>query len=133
MDGNSKNWSEMTDEELKANFTVPTPELSTTPPRPGRANKPRSRTQFVQFPIEWILRLVQIDANRCTYRLALYLLHEAWRSRSKRVKVTNVGLKEWGVSRHRKRHALDQLKQMNLVSEEHRDRKSPIAILHFPN
>jgi hypothetical protein len=83
------------------------------------------------FPVEWQYQLARVKADGCTYRVALYLLWEAWRSQSNRVKLTNVGLKEHGVSRWSKQHALDQLAEAGLISTERRPWKSPVVAVKF--
>jgi hypothetical protein len=65
------------------------------------------------------------------YRVALYLLEEVWRSQSKRVKLANAGLKELNVGRRGKRHALDQLGKLGLISSERQPRKSPVVTVKF--
>jgi hypothetical protein len=68
-----------------------------------------------------------VDAAKCTYRVALYLLHESWRSQSNFVKLANVGLKGLGVGREGKRHALPQLEEAGLILVERKHRKSPMV------
>ena len=81
--------------------------------------------------MEWHFQLARIDADKCTYRVALYLLHEAWRSQNKRVKLANIALKELRVGRWGKRHALEQLGSVGLISTERRARKSPVVTVKF--
>jgi hypothetical protein len=102
-----------------------------TPKKPRGRARARSRSRFIMFPEEWRYQLARVDANKCTYRLALYLLWEVWRSQSNRVKLANVGLKELGVGRWGKRHALDQLAKTGLISTERQPRKSPIVMVRF--
>jgi hypothetical protein len=135
----NKHWSEMTNEELKGNFTVelteaqkavlqPKEKRETAPTKPPRPTSQHIlKTNFVRFPMAWARQLVTIDAGKCTYQVALYLLHEVWRTKSNFVKVTNVGLKQWGVGRKGKQHALDQLRDQGLISVENRGRKSPVV------
>jgi hypothetical protein len=93
----------------------------------------RSKVQFIMFPVEWQFRLARVDADKCTYRIALHLLHEAWRSQNAHLKLANVGLKGLGVGREGKRHALDQLEEAGLVSVERMNRKSPVVKVKFIN
>jgi hypothetical protein len=93
----------------------------------------RSTIKFIMFPVEWQLQLARVDADKCTYRVALYLLQESWRSQNKFVKLANVGLKGWGVGREGKRHALEQLEEAGLVLVERKDRKSPVVKVKFIN
>ena len=135
----NKHWNEMTNKELRDNFTVelteaqkaslqPKEKRETAPTRPPRpTSRHISKTRFVRFPMVWARQMVTIDAGKCTYQVALYLLHEVWRTKINFVKMTNVGLKQWGVGRKGKQHALDQLRDLGLISVEHRGRKSPVV------
>ena len=96
-----------------------------------RKLRTRSKSKFIMFPVEWQFQLARVRADGCTYRVALYLLWEAWRSQSNRVKLTNVGMKEHGVSRWNKHRALKQLVEAGLISVEQRTRKSPSVTVKF--
>ena len=63
-------------------------------PSPKSKSTVRRQNKFVIFPDEWEFQMLRIDADKCAYRLALYLLREAWRSGREHVKVTNVGMTE---------------------------------------
>jgi hypothetical protein len=89
------------------------------------------RSKFIMFPVEWQFQLARMKADGCAYRIALYVLWEAWRSQSNRVKLANVGLKERGVGRWGKRHALEQLGSAGLISIERQPRKSPVVTVKF--
>jgi hypothetical protein len=91
----------------------------------------RTKSRFIKFPKEWQYQLGRADADKCAYRVALYLLEEVWRSQSKRVKLANAGLKELNVGRRGKRHALDQLGKLGLISSERQPRKSPVVTVKF--
>jgi hypothetical protein len=128
---------DMTEEELKACFTV-TEEgkqenesaahtQSARPVRGKVAGKLRAKGKFIMFPVEWESQLARVDADKCAYRVALYLLHEVWRSGRDHVKLANVGLKKLGIGRKGKRHALEQLEMADLIRVEREDRKSPVA------
>jgi hypothetical protein len=97
----------------------------------SKKSRARTRSRFIMFPVEWRCQLKRVDADKCTYRVALHLLEESWRSQSKRVKLANVGLKELGVGRRGKRHALDQLGKAGLISAERQPRRSPIVTVKF--
>jgi hypothetical protein len=134
-------------EELKA-YSAEIAKMQETPPAaatakfgrqdvmsksPKKAPRVRSKGQFIMFPVEWQFQLARVDADKCTYRVALYLLHEAWRSQNRHVKLANVGLRGLGVGREGKRHALEQLEEAGLVSIERKDRKSPVVKVKFIN
>jgi ribosomal protein L20 len=101
----------------------------------GAASKPkakrRRRDKFVQVPGLWIEQLCAIRAHGSTYRVAMHLLHEAWRTDSRVVKLTNVALAEVGVGRKGKALALSQLRRAGLVAVEQRPRRSPIVTVRF--
>jgi hypothetical protein len=97
----------------------------------SRKSRARSKSRFIMFPMEWQYQLVRVKAGCCTYRVALYLLWEAWRSQSNQVKLANMGLKEWGVGRRGKRLALNQLGRAGLISTERQPRKSPVVTIKF--
>jgi hypothetical protein len=89
------------------------------------------RSKFIIFPVKWQYQLARVDADKCTYRVALYLLWEAWRSQSKRLKLPNVGLKELGVGIKGKYHALSQLAEAGLITIEQKPKKSPTVTVKF--
>jgi hypothetical protein len=97
----------------------------------SRKSRARSKSRFIMFPMEWQYQLMRVKAGCCTYRVALYLLWEAWRSQSNQVKLANMGLKEWGVGRRGKRLALNQLGRAGLISTERQPRKSPVVTIKF--
>jgi hypothetical protein len=80
---------------------------------------------FTVVPEMWSLRLAEIRADGCTYRLALYLLQRArW---EQHVTLSNQAMHKIGVGREGKRNALCQLREAGLVAVEERPRKSPIV------
>jgi hypothetical protein len=91
----------------------------------------RSKSRFTIFPDEWDYQLARVEANGCTYRVAIDLLREVWRSQSNRMKLPNVALKQRNVSRWSKQRALDQLEEAGLISIERHARKSPIVVVKF--
>jgi hypothetical protein len=144
----SKNPGDMTAEELKEYFSSPELRETITSAQETAARVkfghqgargkspnrgPTDKLKFIMFPVEWQFQLARVDADKCTYRVALYLLHESWRSKNKYVKLANVGLKRLGVGREGKGHALEQLEEAGLVSVERKDRKSPVVTVKFIN
>jgi hypothetical protein len=105
--------------------------------RPAAETKPaskrasRSRSKFTKFPEEWRDQLARMGADGTTYRVALYLLYEVWRSGSDRVKLANVGLKAQGVSRWGKNRALHRLARAGLISTERASGKSPVVTVKY--
>jgi hypothetical protein len=92
---------------------------------------PSTRSRFIKFPLEWAIQLAYVKADGGTYRVALYLLQEVWRSGSNRVKLANDALQKQGVSRWMKYRALAVLCSRGLVSTERAGRRSPIVIVKF--
>ena len=90
-----------------------------------------SRGKFIKFPVEWAIQLAYVEADGGTYRVALHLLQEVWRSGSNRVKLANGALKKQGVSRWTKYRALAVLGSRGLISTDRDGRRSPIIIVKF--
>jgi len=83
------------------------------------------RRKFTMVPDMWYVRLAEIHANECAYRVALYLLKEArW---SPYVTASSAALLKLGVGRKGKRSALQQLREAGLIAVEERPNKNPIA------
>lgn len=104
-------------------------------PQPA-AKSPRPRRQpykrkFVQMPWIWLDALASVNAPGSAYRLAAYLLYEAWRRDSDRIKLANVSLGERGVTRFSKYRALPYLRKAGLIAMDGRPKRSPIVTLHF--
>jgi hypothetical protein len=93
--------------------------------------KPKPRRQFVQVPQIWVEQLCAIRAHGSTYRVALHLLHEAWRTNSTDVKLTNAALTKIGVGREGKISALRELRKAGLVAVEWRPNRNPIVTVRF--
>jgi hypothetical protein len=101
----------------------------TAAPKP----KPKRRQQgkFVMVPVLWCEQLVSIGARDATYRVALHLLFEAWRTGNRTVKLTNVALSKVGVGREGKRRALSQLRKAGLIAVEQRPGRNPLITVRF--
>ena len=103
-------------------------ETGASKPKPKRH---RQRGKFVQFPELWRQQLCRIRAHGSTYRVAMHLLHEAWWTGNRVVKLTNVSLAEVGVGREGKAIALRELRETGLISVEQRPRRNPIVTVRF--
>jgi hypothetical protein len=98
--------------------------------RPAKTNKWRRR--YVQFPWTWIERL-QSATRISTYRLALLLVYEHWRTGGEPIVLTNALAMAEGVSQRSKWNVLAELEGLGLVRVERRSRKSPrLRLLHLP-
>jgi hypothetical protein len=94
--------------------------------KPGKGKKWRRR--YVQFPWAWVERL-QAAKRISTYRLALLLVYESWRSGGKPIVLSNVLSTAEGLSRRSKWRALAELKALGLVEIERQRRRSPRVVL----
>jgi hypothetical protein len=101
------------------------------PSGPPSKKQSSSKAPFVKLPVIWEEALAGARASGSTYRVALLLLHMAWKSGTCVVKLTNVGLAKKGVGRKGKAGALLVLRKVGLVSVEERPRKSPIVTLRL--
>jgi hypothetical protein len=101
----------------------------------GQRRPPKTRKwrrQYVQFPWPWIERL-QAAKRVSTYRLALALVYENWRTGGRAIVLTNALAMAEGVSKRTKWNALIELERLGLVRVERRSRKSPrLHLLHLP-
>jgi hypothetical protein len=90
-----------------------------------RKPKPKKwRRHYVRFPWEWAERMKAVNRG-CTYRLALLLVYEHWRTGGRSIMLSTAGLEQEGLSRRSKWRALLELEQLGLVRVERRPRKSP--------
>jgi hypothetical protein len=85
---------------------------------------------FVSVPWVWADQLKTCD-RAATFKLALLLLYEHWRSNGSRVRLTNALAATMDILPEAKRRALADLERRGLVSVERRSRKTPlVTILH---
>jgi len=91
----------------------------------------RSRVPFVKFPTLWAEQLAAIRAHGSTYRVALLLLGQAWRTDNKVVKLTNTTLTGVGVGRKGKAIALKELRRAGLVAIEQQPNRNPLVKVRF--
>jgi len=86
---------------------------------------------FVKVPMLWVQCLVENRGGVNAYRVAHYVLHEAWRTNARQIKLTNTALAANGVDRKGKATALRQLRKAGLISVEERPNRSPIVTVRF--
>ena len=84
----------------------------------------KRRQQFVMVPWIWIERLAKTSSAN-TYRVALHLLHQHWKSSSQPFLLPNGMLAMEGVTRFAKWRALAELERLGLISVEKRPDRSP--------
>jgi hypothetical protein len=94
--------------------------------KPGRPKK--WRRHYIQFPWAWAERL-QAAKRISTYRLALLLVYEHWRTGGRPIVLSNALVMAEGVSRRTKWNALVELERLGLVRVQRRPRKSPRLLL----
>jgi hypothetical protein len=82
------------------------------------------RRHYVQVPWGWVERL-QSSRRVSTYRLALLLLYEFWRTGRRSVVLSNVLTLDVGLSPRSKSNALAELERLGLIQVERAHRKSP--------
>jgi hypothetical protein len=101
----------------------------------GAAPKPKQNRQhrgkFVRVPVLWFEQLSSIAAYGVTCRVALHLLHEAWRTDSRTVKLTNAALRKIGIGRQGKARALAQLRKAGLIAVEQQQGRNPVVTVRF--
>jgi hypothetical protein len=91
----------------------------------------RWRRQYVQFPWTWVERL-QAARRISTYRLALVLVYEHWRTGGRPIVLSNMLAKAEGLSPRSKWNALAELEALGLVQVERRPSRSPrLALQHL--
>ena len=95
------------------------------------ARRKKWRRQFVHVPWQWVERLR--GAKRIsTYRLALVLLYEHWRSGGRPIALSNVGMQPEGLTPRSKWNALSELRTLDLITVKAQSGKSPrIALRHL--
>ena len=101
-----------------------TPEIQARA-RGGVASRWR-RQQFVKVPLTWVERLKHAR-HKATYCVALYVLHQHWRTSGKPVTVSNKSL---GLPRRSKWRGIRELERLGLIRAETHLRKSPVITLH---
>jgi hypothetical protein len=90
-------------------------------------NSPGSRS-FVKVPSNWVERLREARYV-ATYRVALHLLHQNWKSHGRPLTLSNAVLEREGVTRRAKWRALRELEALCLIMVERRPRQSPRVVL----
>jgi len=99
--------------------------------QPRQSHVKRKRTCFVGVPCAW-WHLLGRAKHIVSYRVALHLLDQGWRSGEPVVPLSNCSLKGEGVSRSGKNRALKELQDLGLIQVERQRRKSPsVRLLHL--
>jgi hypothetical protein len=104
------------------------PADSTFVSKAAGSRKAKWQRKFVRVPWGWVDRLKTTNRGS-TYRLALLLIYEYWRTGGRPIQLSNAMLAGDGVTRKSKWRALRELEQLELVKIERRPRKSPVVTL----
>lgn len=96
--------------------------------QPARKRRKKWRRQYVQFPWAWIDRL-QTAKRVSTYRLALLLVYEHWRTKGRPIALSNVMALAEGLSRRSKWRALSELEALGLIAVGRRQGRAPRLVL----
>src|SRR4051794_31033117 len=102
---------------------------------PKRVTKPakakRWRRHYVNVPWQWVEQL-RTTKRVCTYRVALLLLYEHWRTGGKPIVLSNSGVLAEGLARRSKWNAITELRDQGLIEVEAVRGKSPrITLCHI--
>ena len=87
--------------------------------------------KFVRMPWLWVDCLAKAGAGADAWAVSLFLVYEAWRTKTRVVKLTNAALAQLGVGRQGKSRALQQLRGAGLVAVEERRGRSPLVTVRF--
>jgi hypothetical protein len=85
----------------------------------------KRRQHFVKVPWVWVERLAEAHYT-VTYRVALHLLYQHWKSGGRPILLANGMLRMEGVALGTKWRALRELERLGLIAIERRPRKSPL-------
>jgi hypothetical protein len=92
------------------------------------SRKVKWQRKFIRVPWAWVDQL-KATKRASTYRLALIMIYEYWRTGGRPIKLSNAMLAGDGVTRKSKWRALRELEQLGLVKVERQPRKSPMVTL----
>jgi hypothetical protein len=95
--------------------------------------KPRSkwRREFVRVPWEWAERL-QAAKRISSWRLAVLLLYEHWRTGGRDIALSNILARHIGLSCRSKSRGLNELENLDLIEVRRRRRTAPrVALKHL--
>ncbi len=88
----------------------------------GRSRQ--SHAGFAKVPLDWAARAAKVTKTPRAM-VWIWLLYMAWERGSRSVRLANVTLRGWGVSRRTKWRVLQDLEKAGLILIERRPRKSP--------
>jgi hypothetical protein len=98
---------------------------------PKLARPKRWRRHYVNVPWQWVEQL-RTTKRVCTYRVALLLLYEHWRTGGQPILLSNVGVQGEGLGRRSKWNAIAELQGRGLIEVEAVRGRSPrITLCHL--
>jgi hypothetical protein len=104
-------------------------QLRIDPERVAKPAKPKKwRRQFVRVPWAWV-ECLQKAKRVSTYRLALVLVYEHWRTGGRPVALSNVFAHAEGLSRRSKWRAIAELESLGLIRVTRHQRRAPRVVL----
>ena len=92
----------------------------------GATARRRRVAPFVKMPLTWAAR-ASIATNCPKAMVWVWLLHQAWKTKSATVRVPNGALAKYGISRWVKRRTLRQLEGAGLITIKLEPRKTPVV------
>jgi hypothetical protein len=108
-------------------FVQETAELEQEAPKP----RTKWRREFVRVPWEWAERL-QAAKRVSSWRLAVLLLYEHWRTGGHDIALSNVLARDIGLSCRSKSRGLNELENLDLIEVRRRRRIAPrVALKHL--
>jgi len=103
--------------------------LRIDPEQAIRLTKPKKwRRHFVRVPWVWVERL-QKAKRISTYRLALLLVYEHWRTGARPIVLSNVLTDAEGLSNRSKSRAIVELQSLGLIQVDRHKRRAPKVVL----
>ena len=107
-------------------------QIRVNPERVTKLAKPkRWRRHYVNVPWQWVEQL-RTTKRVCTYRVALLLLYEHWRTGGKPIVLSNTGVLAEGLGRRSKWNAIAELRDHGLIEVQAAPGKAPrITLRHI--
>jgi hypothetical protein len=97
-----------------------------------RAKPKRWRRHYVNVPWQWVEQL-RATKRVCTYRVALLLLYEHWRTGARPVVLSNVFTRAEGLSSRSKSRAIAELESLGLIQVQRHKCRAPRVVLQHLN
>jgi hypothetical protein len=107
-------------------------DIQTAPLLTGAQKKRERRvaTQYAMIPEDWQLRLASVGAH--TYKTAVRVIVEWYKSGKRPFKLSNVDVARFGVTIKGKRRALVELEALGLITVERSSGRAPLVAVIGP-